>query len=450
MTQLVIKPGYNNYFSQVHGSAFAHSIAQLSKNYDGILTVLLPDAASVFSLKKEIEFFLGNTTDVTINNQTEGKSTIPVITLPDWETLPYDYFSPHQDIISERLQTLYLLPRLNRGVLLLPVSSALQKLPTRDYIEQQCLMLKKGQTIEIESLRLKLNASGYTCVTNVMEHGEFAVRGAIIDLFPTGAPSPIRIELFDDEIDSLRYFDSETQLTISKVDEINLLPAREYPTDEAAIARFRQNWRSSFDSNIKEAAIYRDVSKGIFSAGIEYYLPLFFDQLSTIFDFLDKDNILLVHQNQLALPVESFWTDLNERYEQYRYDIERPIVEPSSLFLRADELFGQFKQTPSVIFKQGLVDDQTYTALDYSLCPKVQVEHRANNPVANLKSGIQAHSKTLICAESTGRQEVLRELFNKNKIQLQTINHWDEFEQLETDVALITTSLQQGFVLGIV
>ena len=353
--QINQKPGFTNLFSQAFGSSFALTIARAALDYDGLLMVLVADAAEVSPLKSEIEYFLTDTQE------------IPVVTLPDWETLPYDYFSPHQDIISERLQTLYQLPRLEKGILLLPVSSALQKLPSRHFIEQQVLLLKVGQNIDLDSLKLRLTNNGYNNAANVMEHGEFAIRGSIIDLFPMGAQHPIRIELFDDEIDSLRYFDPDTQLTTEKVTEINLLPAREYPTDESAIATFRQAWRATFDSNLKESSIYRDVSNGIFPAGIEYYLPLFFDELSSLFDFIDTPNLIVVHQGNLDSPLSSFWNELNERYEQYRYDLERPIVAPLTLFLNDSQLFAKLNQFPSVSLQiKSTENKQNTSPLSYS------------------------------------------------------------------------------------
>ena len=431
------KPGFTSYFNQVHGSAFALSVAEIAVEYDGLLMVLLPDAASTHPLKREIEYFLDK----------KDEQAPPVITLPDWETLPYDYFSPHQDIVSERLQTLYQLPRLDKGILLLPVSSALQRLPARAFIEQQCLVLKVEQKIDIESLRIRLDNNGYNFVGSVMEHGEFAVRGSIIDLYPMGAPSPIRIELFDDEIESLRYFDPETQLTTKKVNEVNLLPAREYPSDEKAIASFRQNWRSTFDSNIKESSIYRDVSNGIFPAGIEYYLPLFFEQLSTIFDYIDNDKLLVCHRGDLLPPIKSFWTELNERYEQYRYDLERPIVAPLTLFLNESELFSHLKQFPSVSLQADSkrINAQQMTELPFAICPSVEVDHRATNPFSKLESILNSSPKSLIFAESSGRQEVLREMLVKHHIAHQLVESWQQFESLDSGVALTTAPVQQGF-----
>ncbi|TQV77166.1 transcription-repair coupling factor [Aliikangiella marina] len=440
-----LRAGYTHYVNGVHGSAFALSVAEAAREYGGLIVVLLPDAASSFSLKREIGYFLGKTVDE-YGERTSDIDDIPVVTLPDWETLPYDYFSPHQDIISERLQTLYRLPRLKRGIVLMPISSALQKLPPREYIETQCLQLKVGQTIDIESLRINLTNSGYSSAANVMEHGEFAVRGSIIDMYPMGTEQPIRIELFDDEIESLRYFDPDNQLTTEKVSEINLLPAREYPTDESAIATFRQNWRGTFDSNIRESNIYRDVSNGIFPAGIEYYLPIFFNKLSTIFDFIDSDNLLMIHQGDISEPVKQFWTELNDRYEQYRYDIERPIVEPQSLYLRAEELNQALSQYPDIQLTARKPTNKQSVELGFAPCPKVTIDHKLTNPVGALQSALEKPSKALICAESPGRQEVLRELFAKHHIAHEIVTDWREFSSLNQGIALTIAPVQQGFV----
>ncbi len=434
---LTVKPSYSQHFHQVYGSAFALSIAEIATKHNQLVVVLLPEAANIFPLHDEIKYFLGENTD------------IPVFTLPDWETLPYDYFSPHQDIISERLKTLYRLPQMNKGVLLLPVSSALQKLPSRQFIEQHCLLLKVNEQINLESLKLNLTDNGYNKVANVMEHGEFAVRGSIIDLFPMGSNKPIRIELFDDEIDSLRYFDPDTQLTTEKIESINLLPAKEYPTDEKAIARFRQNWRSLFDTNLKEVSLYRDVSNGIFPAGIEYYLPLFFDQLATIFDFINKDNALLVFQQSIQPSMDKFWSELNERYEQYRHDIERPIVSPTSLYLSTEALNQQLKPLPSVYLQAKSKDNKHSTPLDFKPCPIVSVDHKASNPIAKLQAQNEHFNSILICAESTGRQEVLRELLAKQKTSVNLIDNWQAFTQLpdhkNNQISLTTAPLRNGF-----
>lgn len=430
LQKLKLKPGYHNHFSDAYGSAFAHSIAQLASEYSGVILVLLKDAATLQPLQQELKFFL------------KDSAQIPVISLPDWETLPYDYFSPHQDIISERLQTLYQLPQLERAILLSPVSSCLQKLPTRNYIEQSCLSLKVDQSVNLQSMLQRLSNAGYQRCSTVMQHGEFAVRGSIVDLFPMGSKHPIRIEFFDEQIESLRYFDVDNQLTFSKVSQINLLPAKEYPSDEKAITNFRQEWRTHFATNQQQGAIYRDVSNGIFPAGIEYYLPLFFQQLSSLFDFIDSENKLIVHQGELTLSVSNFWQELNERYEQYRHDIERPILPPDQLFMQQDEFFSQLKNFPHLVINK---QNNSACSLNYQPCPQVQIQQQTSSSLEQLNTAINPYTKVLFCAESKGRQEVLREMLLKNTIKVTKINNWQNFLASSEKHLLITAPLRWGF-----
>jgi len=430
-----LKPGFANYVHGVYGSSFALTLVDIAKSQDSLIVVLLPEASSLHSLTKELEFFLGK------------NENIPIVTLPDWETLPYDYFSPHQDIISERLKTLYELPHLNKGILLLPISSALQKLPPKQYIQQHCLMLKNKQVIDIHLLKSQLTNAGYTCVSKVMEHGEYAVRGSIIDLFPMGSTKPIRIELFDDEIESLRLFDSETQLSTDKVQSFNLLPAREYPSNQEAISLFRQTWRAKFDTNLKESTIYRDVSNGLFPAGIEYYLPLFFDSLSSIFDYLSSENSIILQASNIEEPIDLFWQELSERHEQHRHNIDRPILVPDELFLSKALFSSAKKQYPLLRISQDVLKNgATSQDLAFSPCPEVRIEHRANLPLQKFQKVIENFSKVLICAESSGRQEVIRELFLKQHIQTNLIEHWEDFSSSSEKVNLICSPLTKGYI----
>ncbi len=432
--QLNTKPGFTNYFHDVHASSYALKLVELAQSHDSLVVVFLSDPAQVVPLKNEIQYFI------------DDNEAISVVTLPDWETLPYDYFSPHQDIISERLETLYLLPRLTQGILLLPITSALQKLPSRRYIEQQSLVLETGQAIDLDELKSILLNNGYNLVSKVMEHGEYAIRGSIIDLFPTGSAQPIRIELFDKEIDSLRLFDAETQLTTSKVESFKLLPAREFPTDDQAIAKFRQAWRANFDSDIKASTIYRDVSNGVFPAGIEYYLPLFFESLSSVFDFLPQANALFVTQPKSDEVVSSFWNDLHERYEQHRYDVNRPILPPAELFLDFDALMRQQKLFPLVQFAQSNAgNNANSTSLGMQKCPNVSVEYREANPLSQFLTSSDQYQHTLVCAESAGRQEVIRELFLKQHIVLEPVKSWQEFLQSSARYHIMTAPLERGF-----
>jgi transcription-repair coupling factor (superfamily II helicase) len=435
LTPPLLKTNYTNYYHNASASGYALGLAEIAKLHNGLVVVLVPDASTLQTLQTEICFFSGK------------KDPVPVFTLPDWETLPYDYFSPHQDIISERLETLYNLPRLKKGLLLIPITSALQKLPPRDYVEKQSLVIEIKQKMDIHLLKNVLDSNGYSAVSTVMEHGEYAARGSIIDLFPTGSDNPIRIELFDDEIESLRYFDSETQLTQTKVDQIKLLPAREYPTSEAAISRFRQTFRNKFDSNIKESSIYRDVSKGIFPAGIEYYLPLFFEEMCSIFDYLPPENTIIASSSELSRTVEHFWTELSERYEQHRYDIERPIVPPKELYLSEQEIYQRKNQFAQLEIAENGPNNKQSSSLETFPCPPIQVEHKLSDPMTKLRAEIDNFDKILVCAESKGRQEVIRELLLKAHIPSHSVGDWDDFSTSEEKINLTAAPIRSGFRL---
>jgi transcription-repair coupling factor (superfamily II helicase) len=248
---------------QLYGSSQGLLLANSAKQHDGPILVITDDSATAQKLELEARFYL-------------GESKLPILHFPDWETLPYDHFSPHQDIISERLETLYQLPQLKRGILLVPISTIMHRVAPSTYLQGNVLKLKTGDTFDINDWRLKLEKAGYRAVSQVIEHGEFAVRGAIVDLFPMGAKTPYRIDLFDDEIETLKTFDPETQRSIDTIDSIQLLPAREFPVNDDSIKLFRQQFRDQFEGDPLRSLIYREVTEGNMPGGIEYYLSLFF------------------------------------------------------------------------------------------------------------------------------------------------------------------------------
>ncbi len=308
---------------RLYGSSLALATVEAAQNHtSGPVVLVVDDLAHASQLHAEIAFY--------------SSSQHEILNLPDWETLPYDVFSPHQDIISERLKTLHALPGIQPGnILILPVNALLQKLTPREYINQHVLMLQLGDKLDLDAFRLKLEASGYSNVSQVMEHGEFAVRGSIIDLYPAGSNLPYRVDLFDDEIESIRSFNPSDQRTLEKTDRIELLPAREFPTDKEAIKQFRERYREQIAGDPLSSLIYKNVSDGLVPAGIEYYLPLYFDQLETIFDYLPHEALFILPQ-QLDDDINDIWQNLAERYEQRRHDIERPILPPEKLFLHSD------------------------------------------------------------------------------------------------------------------
>ena len=279
------------HWGNLPGAALSLAIAEAASNAKRFTLLLTADSQSAERLQEELSFFAPD---------------LPVLHFPDWETLPYDLFSPHQDIISQRIAALYRLPELKHGVLVVPITTALHRLAPKRFLLGSSLVMQVGQQLDVNQMRGNLEAAGYRCVDTVYEHGEFAVRGALIDLFPMGSSQPYRIDLFDDEIETLRTFDPETQRSIDKVESIKLLPAREFPLEKKAVTDFRGRFRERFDVDFRRCPIYQDLSTGITPAGIEYYLPLFFEETATLFDYLPADTQVfsLPGIGQLLAPIQ--------------------------------------------------------------------------------------------------------------------------------------------------
>ena len=264
-------PGEIQLWGKLYGSALGLAIQQLVEQHEGPILVITKSSMDAQQINEQIHFYFKN-------------SEYQLLNFPDWETLPYDVFSPHQDIISERLETLYRLPTIKHGLLVVPVQTLMHRIAPCDYVQQRSFHINKGQSLNQEDFRNQLTKTGYEHVSTVMEHGEFAIRGSLIDLFPMGSNKPYRIELFDDEVESIRTFDPESQRTIDVVEQLRMLPAREFPLDEHGVKHFRQAYRSRFEGEPKRSVIYREVSDGRAPAGIEYYIPLFYQQTQSLFD----------------------------------------------------------------------------------------------------------------------------------------------------------------------
>ena len=275
------KNGDTKWLGGVKAAGAGWLIAQAAQKHSGLTVVICKDTNSALTLESEINFFAPS----------QGLQILP---FPDWETLPYDSFSPHQDIISSRLTTLQQLPLIKQGIIVVPISTCMHRIVPSEFLVANTLLLDRGQHIDIAKLRNQLTQAGYRAVESVFSHGEFALRGSIIDLFPMGSKHPFRIDLFDDEIDSLRTFDPESQRSIEQIEHVRLLPAREFPLTDEAIALFKRQWRERFDVQPKKCPTYQDVSNGFAPAGIEYYLPLFFDKTNTLFDYLPEDSLITV------------------------------------------------------------------------------------------------------------------------------------------------------------
>ena len=360
--------------------------------------------------------------------------------LPDWETLPYERFSPHQDLVSERLSALWQIKSGAADVLFVPVATAMQKLPPVPFLAGRTFWLKTGQTLDIGRLKTDLVDAGYNHVSHVVAAGEFAVRGGIVDLFPMGSEMPYRIDLFDDEIDSIKTFDTETQRTISPVSEIRLLPAHEFPTDSEAQKIFRSRFREEVDGNPNDAAVYKAVSNGHFGAGVEYYLPLFFEnELETLFDYIGED-ALFVSLGDVHAEANRFWSDVKSRYAMAQGDETYPPLLPQHLYLSADVFAGRLKNygqvLPDVSGKEHIL-------------PDLAVNRQSDEPLQALKDfQTTFDGRILLCAESLGRRETMLGFLQQNGLKAKPVSDWQGFLSAHEPLMITVAPLAYGFKLG--
>ncbi|MFT0213240.1 transcription-repair coupling factor [Pseudomonas sp. F1_0610] len=420
-------------WGSLYGAARGLAIAQAASASQRLTLLLTDTSQNAERLKEELTFFAPD---------------LPVLHFPDWETLPYDVFSPHQDIISQRISALYQLPSLTHGVLIVPINTALHRLAPKSFILGSSLVLDIGQKINVEQMRIQLQSAGYNCVETVYEHGEFAIRGALIDLFPMGSDLPYRIDLFDDEIETLRTFDPETQRSIDKVASIRLLPAREFPLTKEAIAGFRARFREHFDVDFRRCPIYQDLSTGITPAGIESYLPLFFEETATLFDYL-PDNTQVFALPAIEQSAEQFWLDARTRYEDRRYDNERPIVAPADIFVPVEEFFAKLKSWLRITLVQDALETGAgkNTLAAYSL-PSLMIEARAAEPMSAVRQFIEQFSgRILFTAETAGRREVLLELLARIKLKPIEVSDWQSFLNEPSRIAISLAPLSDGMQL---
>ncbi|GKX42736.1 transcription-repair coupling factor [Pectobacterium odoriferum] len=424
------KAGEQRLLGQLTGAACAVECAEIIERHAGLVVLIAPDMQNALRLRDEIQQFTDQ----------------HVTTLPDWETLPYDSFSPHQEIISTRLSTLYQLPNMTRGVLILPVNTLMQRVCPHSFLHGHALVLKKGQRLSRDKLRSQLEQAGYRSVDQVMEHGEYATRGALLDLFPMGSEEPYRIDFFDDEIDSLRLFDVDTQRTLNEVPHINLLPAHEFPTDKTAIELFRSQWREQFEVRRDAEHIYQQVSKGVWPAGIEYWQPLFFSEpLPSLFSYF-PNNTLLVNTGNLEQSAERFWQDIQQRFESRRVDPMRPLLPSDSLWLRVDGLFTELKAWPRVQLKTDTLPEKAANVnLAYLPLPELAIQHQQKSPLDALRRFIeQFDGQVIFSVESEGRRETLQELLARIKLNPTLINTLEQAQERGT--YLIIGASEHGFI----
>ncbi len=422
-------------WGQLYGSAAALAIAEHARASQQLTLVITASMTEAYHLENALAFF--------------SDESMPIFSFPDWETLPYDLFSPHQDIVSRRLKTLYRLPALQQGLLVLPVSTLLQRLCPPSYIAQHALIINSGDKLPIDDFRKRLDDAGYRNVSEVNEHGEFAIRGSLLDLFPMASDKPYRIDYFDNEVEAIYSFDPADQIARKEdqVDSVELLPAREFPMDEDAIKRFRQNYRHQFDAS-RDSPIYRDVSNGVVPSGIEYYMPLFLENMVTIFDYLAKDATIIQHGDCIGA-MEEFTAQTAERFEQRRHDIERPVLPPELLFVSSDEVADSIKHRECVnISTSELPPGKGHFNFNTRAPGKYPITVRLEQPLGILSTFLNEFSgRVLFLAESAGRREAFMELLIGNHIAVASVESFEDFLQSDRPYCICAAPLDEGLML---
>ena len=430
-------------FSGLIGSADAALIAQSALRYRGnfsVMVVFCAQAQDAQRLLEEIPAFAPQ---------------LKTRLLPDWEILPYDHFSPHQDLVSERLATLYELLNGSCDIVLVPVTTALQRLGPPGFLSGHTFFFRQGDKLNEAALKLQLQQAGYDPVSAVMRPGEYSIRGGLIDLFPMGSSLPYRLDLFGDEIEQIRAFDPDTQRSLYPVKEVRILPGHEFPFNDSSRTAFRSRWREVFEGDPTRCSIYKDANLGIPSAGIESYLPLFFDESSNLFDYFPRsgDPVWLLSIGDVEESIQGFWKDTLQRYEFLKHDLDRPILPPKELFLDVDEFFVQLKPNARLVLNR-----ETNESPQFLPVPDIAVHRRDADPINRLRNVVAKEKiRVLICSDSAGRKESIRQLLDesnaiagqdgKSLFQLKPEGYESiaDFVKSDSLFGLVTASLFNGF-----
>ena len=416
------------------GASAPLTAVELARALERPLLVLARDPRHADQLESEIRYFAG--------------SDLPVVHFVEWETLPYDSFSPHQDIISRRLRVIATCPQMKNGIIIVSSPALLQRLPPVDYVGARTLILKKGQTLERQDFIDDLTAAAYLRIPQVEEHGEFAVRGSLIDVFPMGSEQPVRIDFFDDEIETLRYFDPETQLSGETADTIQILPAREIPLDQENIKRFRQRYRERFEGQPSRSRVYSDVSDGIAHGGIEYYLPLFFEETASFLDYLPADTVVFAPQDVSDI-LQQAWTEIGERYELCSLDPERPILEPEQSFINPDDVLQQMTSAQCIHYSpQTLKGSAANINLSTRIPPALRVEARYEDAAASLMNFFDSFDgRILFTTSSPGRRERVYDLLAGRGVDITRVDSWDAFLVGDIHAGIAVAPIEDGVLL---
>jgi transcription-repair coupling factor (superfamily II helicase) len=431
------KPGTRYALPTLHGSSDAYALALTAlelKSQGRMLAVIVANASDAQRLRDEIPWF--------------GGPQLRVHLLPDWETLPYDAFSPHQDLVSERLATLHEISSGHCDVMLVPATTALVRMAPPSFLAAYTFFFKKNESLDEARLKSQLTLAGYTHVTQVMSPGEYSVRGGLIDLFPMGSALPYRLDLFGDTIETIRTFDADTQRSLYPVNEVRLLPGREFPMDETARTTFRSRWREQFEGDPSRSVVYKDISSGIASAGIEYYLPLFFEETATLFDYLPEGATLSL-VGDIDGAIKRFWTDTGSRYRFLKADRERPILAPEALFLSDEQFFTLAKPYGRLTISKDAKEDGLGASELSAPVPNIAVNRHTEDPLTNLRAYLlQAGRRVMICAETNGRRETLQQYFNEYDLDLTPVEGYEGFAASDAKLMLGVAPLHSGFELS--
>ncbi len=428
------EPGERVALAPLAGSADAIAIAELAtlaRDAKRCVAVVASDAQAAQRLADEIAWCAPD---------------LAIAAFPDWETLPYDHFSPHPDLVSERLETLYRLSHGGCDVVVVAASTALYRLPPASYLAARTFFLKQGETLDADALRAQLALAGYQNVTQVVAPGEFSVRGGLIDLFPTGSPLPYRIDLFGDDIESIKTFDVDSQRTLYPMREVRMLPAREVPLDEEGRTRFRTRFREVFEGDPSKTGVYKDVSNGVAPGGIEYWLPLFFDQTAAFVDYLPRDAVVVQHGDVMQA-VTGFWQDTESRYRLLRGERARPLMPPTELFLPVDAFFAALKPFARMEMRGAAAVDAANERAPTRTLPAIGVDRRAADPLAALKAWLARHEgRVAILADSPGRRETMQQFFAEYGLKPAVVEGFAPFaEGAGGRLALMASPLHAGF-----
>ena len=424
------RPAADIAWRHLHGCAKSLSIASAAASAQGLIVWVVADTLAADRAHDELEFFLDAT-------------GYPIFEFPDWETLPYDRYSPYHDIVSTRLDTLARLSTTTHGILVVPIATLMRRLPPVEFIAANSFDLHRGEQLDRESFRQRLGFAGYRNVAQVMEHGDYALRGSLIDVYPMGAERPFRIDLFDEEIESIRFFEPESQRSEGNIDHIRLLPAKEFTLSEEAIALFRTRWRTRFAGRPTNCPMYNEVSRGIAPPGVEYFLPMFFQRLDTVFDYL-PETAVLVFDERVTDQGERFWQGAEERYENKRHDTEYPLLPPAELFLATDQIAEHARRFRKISCL-GVGDPGEAIEYAADLAVQIPIDGNAPRPLGLLERHLNEQAgRVLLVAESDGRREMLLDLLLGHGIRPSVTPDWQSFIDSTHELALTVAPLYQG------